>query len=97
MDTRYSVLAGLLPPGDDERVRRLLERLGFSLWHPACALRDESGKSRLLGGLEQFREHLGGELTITLLSQLGTGVEVHEMDEAMIGDAIAWLQPDAAF
>lgn len=96
MDTRYSVLAGLLPPGDDERVRRLLERLGFSLWHPACALRDESGKSRLLGGLEQFREHLGGELTITLLSQLGTGVEVHEMDEAMIGHAIDWLQPDAA-
>lgn len=96
LDTRYSVLAGLLPPGDDVRVRRLLERLGFSLWHPACDLRDEAGKSRLLSGLEEFREHLGGELTITLLSQLGTGVEVHEMDDALIGSALAWLRADMA-
>lgn len=95
LDTRYSVLAGLLPAGDDLRVARLLTRLGFALWHPACELQDESGRRKLLKGLEEFREHLGGELTITLLSELGTGVEVHSMDEGLIGDAMAWLREGA--
>ena len=35
LDTRYSVRQGLLAAGNDERVCRLLERLGFRLWHPA--------------------------------------------------------------
>ena len=95
LDTRYSVLAGLLPEGDDVRVRRLLERLGFALWHEACEFEDPSGKLLLLRGLEDFREHLGGELTVTLLSSLGTGVEVHAMDERLIAEAIAWLRPEA--
>lgn len=93
LDTRYSVLAGLLPEGDDIRVRQLLERLGFSLWHEACDRRDDRGETLLLKGLEEFREHLGGELTVTLLSSLGTGVEVHAMDERLIAQAIDWLRP----
>jgi 3-dehydroquinate synthase len=36
----------------------------------------------LLRGLQEFREHLGGDLTITLLQSLGVGVEVHQMDAA---------------
>jgi 3-dehydroquinate synthase len=39
-----------------------------------------SGELGVLEGLEEFREHLGGELTITLLSDIGCGVEVHSMD-----------------
>lgn len=94
IDTRYSVLAGLMPPGGDVRVRALLERLGFNLWHPACDLRRESDGQRLvLAGLEEFREHLGGELTITLLKSLGTSVDVHEMDHALLDEAIEWLRP----
>ena len=46
----------------------------------------------MLAGLEDFREHLGGELTVTLLSEIGRGVEVHEMDQALVLEAIAWLK-----
>lgn len=92
LDTRYSVLAGLLPEGEDLRVIRLLQRLGFSLWHDDLDLRDESGQLLLLKGLEEFREHLGGDLTITLLRELGVGVEVHVMDDRLIGEALAWLR-----
>lgn len=92
LDTRYSVLAGLLPAGEDLRVCRLLERLGFSLWHAALDLRDGSGERLLRKGLEEFREHLGGELTITLLSEIGTGVEVHEIDARLVDDALDWLR-----
>ena len=93
LDTRYSVLSGLLPGGEDRRVRALLEPLGFPLWHPACEARGADGRLRLLAGLEEFREHLGGELTITLLSDIGVGIEVHSMDAKLIVEALAWLRP----
>lgn len=91
LDTRYSVLAGLLPEGEDLRVAVLLENLGFRLWHPALARRDAAGRPVVLAGLEEFREHLGGRLTITLLEGIGRGIEVNAMDPALVADAIAWL------
>lgn len=92
LDTRYSVLAGLLPEGEDERVVSLLEHLGFKIYHSALARTDADGNSIVLKGLEEFREHLGGELTITLLSALGTGLEVNAMDPALVGRAMDWLR-----
>jgi 3-dehydroquinate synthase len=47
-------------------------------------------------GLREFREHLGGELTVTLLSGIGVGVEVHEIDEALMLRSIADLREQAA-
>ena len=46
----------------------------------------------MLAGLEEFREHLGGELTITLLKEIGQGVEVHEMNLPKMVVAIHELQ-----
>lgn len=93
IDTRYSVLRGLLEPGADVRVRALLERLGFVLWHASCDTRDAQGRRKLFAGLEEFREHLGGELNITLLDGIGTSVDVNRMDHALLDAAIEWLRP----
>jgi 3-dehydroquinate synthase len=93
LDTRYSVLAGLLAEGEDRRVRALLEKLGFQLWHQALDAKGRDGERLLLAGLEEFREHLGGELTLTLLSEIGTGVEVHSVDETLLAEALDWLRP----
>src|SRR5262245_12182932 len=92
LDTRYSVLAGLLRAGLEDRVAALLELLGFRLWHAVLDARASDGSSPILQGVAEFREHLGGELTITLLEDIGRGVEVHEMDEHRIHDSIAWLK-----
>lgn len=97
IDTRYSVLAGHLSKDDDIRVRRLLERLGFTLWHPACDHHNGTGDLELLRGLEDFREHLGGELCVTLLSEIGSGVEVHTMDKNLVAKAVDWLRPGTTF
>ncbi|SFQ11111.1 3-dehydroquinate synthase [Tranquillimonas alkanivorans] len=91
LDTRYSVLAGLLPEGADDRVARLLKRLGFRLFHPALVTPAADGRPVLLAGLDEFRQHLGGELTVTLLKELGTGVEVHEIDPDLVARALDWL------
>ena len=92
LDTRYSVQIGMLPAGGEDRVYKLLKKLGFYLWHPAMETRDEQGRLLLLRGIEEFREHLGGELTITLLRDLGQGEEVHQMDTNEILHAMTWLR-----
>lgn len=92
LDTRYSVLCGLLPEGCDERVCFLLEHLGFRLWHAALESTTAEGQLELLQGLTEFREHLGGALTITLLEALGRGIEVHKMNETLVAQAIEWLK-----
>jgi 3-dehydroquinate synthase len=91
LDSRYAVQIGMLAPGSEERIIALLKRLGFHLWHPAIERRDAHGRWLLLDGLREFREHLGGELTITLLRAIGVGEEVHWMDEDEIRRASAWL------
>ncbi len=95
LDARYSVLAGLLAAGAEERICALLEHLGFTLWHPALAKADARGEWAILAGLKDFQEHLGGELTVTLLAGLGTGVEVHEIDHGRMREAMAWLKDRA--
>lgn len=95
LDTRYSVLAGLLAGGEDERVAHLLDRLGLPTYHEALERTASDGRLEVVAGLEDFREHLGGELTVTLLSALGTGVEVHEIDSAKVTSAIGWLRARA--
>ena len=92
LDTRYSALTGLLEPGAEERIAVLLEHLGFRLWHAAVAMTTPEGELVLLEGLREFQEHLGGELTITLLEGIGRGIEVHEMNAALVLESIRWLE-----
>ena len=92
LDARYSVLSGLLNEGDDVRICQLLEALGFKLWHDALETTDQNGQRSVLQGLVDFKEHLGGELTVTLLKEIGVGIEVHQMDEQNVAQAINWMK-----
>jgi 3-dehydroquinate synthase len=85
LDVIYARRAGYLSTENAERVLRLLEALGFALLH-ADLQREE-----LLAGLEEFREHLGGRLAITLLRDIGVGFEVNEMNTSLIRESIAEL------
>ncbi|WP_375445933.1 3-dehydroquinate synthase [uncultured Fibrella sp.] len=89
LDVVYSQLAGRIQEADTERIMHVLQGVGFELFHPALA---ENNSEHLVRGLAEFQEHLGGELTITLLDALGKGVEVHEMDIALIRQAVAKLE-----
>lgn len=91
LDTLYSRRVGLLDAASCDRVLTLLAKLGFDLFIDLLAQRDASGRLMILDGLKEFREHLGGELTVTLLADIGCGKEVHEMSEQVVADAIAEL------
>lgn len=96
LDARYAVLAGILAPGTDERIARLLEVLGFRLWHPAMKATGLTGRALILDGLSEFREHLGGRLTVTLVRAIGQSIDVHDIDEARVSVAIRWLRDRGA-
>lgn len=94
LDTHYSVSAGLLAPGCEQRVKSVLTSLGFTLWHEALDQKLDHGQHSVVSGLQDFQSHLGGQLTITLLEAVGVGVEVHEMNHDLIVDAINWLKTE---
>ncbi|ADI14989.1 3-dehydroquinate synthase [Truepera radiovictrix] len=85
LDATYAHLSGRLPRGDWQRILALFDALGLATYTPEL----ETGA--LLTGLEEFREHLGGRLTIMLLDSIGRGVEVHDMDHATIRRAAQLL------
>jgi 3-dehydroquinate synthase len=91
LDACYAVEKGMLMAAERDRLHRLLKALGLPTYH-AMLKAEHQGKSLVLRGLEEFREHLGGALTVTLLTSIGKGVEVTEMDFAAIGRAINWLE-----
>ena len=80
LDVVYSRMMGFIDAASAERVLRLLETLGFELFASELLHVNSQDSLLVLDGLEEFREHLGGELTITLLKQIGKGFEVHEMN-----------------
>lgn len=94
LDTTYSYLTGQLLQSEWQRVLSTLHKLGFTLYvsalteqldqldHPHCLFR----------GLTEFREHLGGNLTITLLQKIGQGIEVHQVDLSLYRNAILTLK-----
>ena len=92
LDVIYSRRAGLLPAASAERALALLEALGFELFANEMLHLDTNHQRVLLKGLEEFREHLGGELTLTLLRDLGQAVEVHEVSLPKMLDALDELQ-----
>jgi 3-dehydroquinate synthase len=82
LDSAYAHVQGFLPERDLRRVLDLLVAVGFELLPPELAqtLSEPASGSSVLDGLEEFREHLGGTLTIMLIRGLGEPFDVHEID-----------------
>jgi len=83
VDLVYARRKGLLAAEDERRALGLIRAVGFALVAPEMTRR-ESGELVLVRGLEEFREHLGGELTVTLVTGIGRAVEVHEIDTGLL-------------
>jgi 3-dehydroquinate synthase len=92
LDTLYSARSGLLKFSLATRILDVLDGLQLAIYHPALDWLDDNGRRRVLDGLDEFREHLGGELTVLLLEDLGVGVDAHHLDEALLGGCIDELR-----
>ncbi|MEA5602012.1 3-dehydroquinate synthase [Nostoc sp. UHCC 0252] len=94
LDSTYSYLAGLLDCSEWQRILNTLSALGFTLYVPELAhkLSQLEHPDCLFHGLTEFREHLGGELTLTLLKSIGKAIEVHEVNLLLYRQAISLLR-----
>jgi 3-dehydroquinate synthase len=89
LDCTYSRLDGALSAEALERILGTLERAGLPTYVPE--LRSGPDGEGLFRGLDEFREHLGGRLTIMLLDAIGRGREVHAVDRDVYTRAIDLL------
>ena len=86
LDTLYSNKIGLLQMSDARTVVNTLNDIGLPTYHPALA------KLNIKAALEEFREHLGGELCITLLKAIGQRVELNTINTGIMSDCARHLR-----
>lgn len=86
LDAIYSWLVGRLEKTQLDRILKLMLSLKFDMFHPGLS------HPTLVEGLREFQEHLGGQLTVMLLQSIGTGVEVHEIDQSLVLKSVKILE-----
>ncbi|MHC4660055.1 MAG: 3-dehydroquinate synthase [Planctomycetota bacterium] len=92
LDSFYSMKKGLISQSDLTRIINGLYDSGLPIWDDLLEEKNSDGEFRIIDGLNQFREHLGGVLTITLPDGIGSKMEVHSMSADIIEDGIAYLK-----
>ncbi|MFN9986831.1 MAG: hypothetical protein ACK52S_14880, partial [Pirellula sp.] len=82
----YSHLVHGLEAGDAVTTVRTLIDLGLPIFDPMLET------DLVFDGLEEFRQHLGGRLTLTMLRCVGQSLSVHEVDRSAMIRSIAILK-----
>lgn len=91
LDAYYAMKTGFITELDLNRILNAMTRCGLPVWDHLLEY-TENGNLTILKGLDEFREHLGGLLTITLPQGIGAKQEIHEMDRSIIADAVTFLR-----
>lgn len=86
VDTAYSHLKLGLPLQVAEQTLGTLRDLKLPIWHQAL------DSTAIFDGLEEFRQHLGGRLTVTLIKDVGQPVDVHSIDQGAMREAMEWIR-----
>ena len=92
LDSFYAWRRGFISEAELHRLLDGLAASGLPLWHDLLTERRPDGALAILGGLDEFREHLGGQLSVTLPRPIGRKIEVHEMDAALVEESVRFLQ-----
>lgn len=92
IDSRYSTEIGSLDEEACGRILSLLDRLRLPSWHRILDLKGPDGRLKILRGLDEFKEHIGGDLKLTLLKQIGESTDVGQIDHTLIQRALSWLR-----
>lgn len=87
LDACVAHALGWLDGGTRDRVVRLLAALGLPVWHPLL-----KPVENLIEGLEQFRQHLGGELAVPLLRGVGHAEDADQIPEVALTAAVEALE-----
>jgi len=95
LDSYYAMRKGWISPGELDRIIGGLLECGLPIWTSYLCARCADGSLEVLDGLRQFREHLGGVLTVTLPDGIGRKREVHQISPALVEDGAGYLEARA--
>ena len=79
LDSTYSYFVKMITRIELKRILTTLINLNLKIFDKNLLLRNEK-KFVIFDGLEEFREHLGGKLTISLLKKIGTKIDVNHVN-----------------
>ncbi len=91
LDSCYACRRGLITEAELDAVMETIVNSGLPVRDDDLLRRDAHGRLEVLEGIRQFREHLGGRLTITLPEGIGNRIEIHEIDEELVASCIEYL------
>ena len=92
IDCCYAEHLGRISKAECDTVLDCLETLGFVLWDEVLNLRDSNGMRSIYKGLDQFREHLGGDLTLAMPQGIGQRSDIHAIDLSLCEQSIRRLK-----
>lgn len=91
LDMLYASKQGWVSPDACEQALQGLENCGFCLWLPEMGRQLGDARYEILQGLEEFREHLGGNLCLTFPDGIGEKREADKVDHKLMAQALAQL------
>lgn len=91
LDTVIAGLLGYITADERDSILEALESSGMPMFTSMFEVRDDSGRLAILQGLEEFREHLGGRLCLTLPKGIGNRTEIHHLEEDTVEEAVKIL------
>ncbi len=92
IDLHIAFLLGLIEQGAMEEMLSALKAAGLRLWHEKLEIADAKGRPDVMEGLEQFRQHLGGRLTVAMPMGPGEKRNVNAIEENHVRMALEYLQ-----
>ena len=93
VDCMYAFLEEFLPEKKLKLILNLFLDIGLNIFDEALLIHlEDKNKDNVLKGLAEFREHLGGELTVLLLKDINVSVEVNSIKYQTVISAIHRLR-----
>ena len=92
VDLLYAAQLGYIPKEEAISIIVSLSECGLPIWHDTCQQETPDNEKLIYHGIEEFREHLGGKLCITLPKPVGDKTEINTIDTSILEKCINELQ-----
>ena len=92
LDSTYAMKSALITQNFLDQICNGLKACGLPIWHELLDRRLGDGRREVVLGLEDFREHLGGRLCITLPQGPGQSREVNQINAEVLEAAVLHLK-----
>jgi len=92
VDMLIAALLGMLELQTSLDVISTFQKTGYAIWHPALEQKNERNELAVVRGLTEFKEHLGGRLTIPMPTRIGKMTDIHELSPSVVKEALVQLK-----